>query len=365
MAHPLKIARFVTLGLASCSSPPDPINEYLHAIDFSGAVLVVAGDETVLRAGYGFAERELQVANSPAGVFRIGSLTKPLTSTAVLHAADRGVLGLDDSVCNYLRVCPHDWQPVRIHQLLSHTSAIPDLFGALPSAPVLETAAEIDKLLLARGAVPLESDPGVAFSYSNFNYMLLGYVLEVASSVDWESYLRDSILSPVGAADSRYNDAWALIERRVRGYRERDDRVEPIEYKDHSAYAAGGLLSTVDDLRRWHGELVAGRVVSDSLFARAVTPGLGDYGFGWQVIEALGRTMHNHSGGISGFASHLAWYPAEELLIVLLSNIEDENVKAIGCDVARLVFADQDPPASTVAYLNRSSAERCAQRSLP
>ncbi len=355
----------LTLAVLGCTAPPNGIDRYLQDIEFSGAALVVQDERMVLRRGYGFAERELGVSNTPEGVFRIGSLAKPLTSTALLHAVDRGYLQLDDSICNYVRFCPPDWLSVQVHHLLSHTSGVPDLFGALPSAPLLETTAVIDTLLGSRTTIALRSTPGAAFAYSNFNYMLVGYVLEAATNVDWESYLRDSVLVPIGAVDTRYDDAWSLIERRVRGYRRGAGGIQPIEYKDHSAYAAGGLLSTVDDLHTWHGALVRGEIISDSLVARATTPVLDDYGLGWQIIEALGRPMHNHTGGISGFASHLAWYPAQHLLIVLLSNVEEANVKAIACDLARIVFKETDLPSPSADWLDRPTTVRCARQSLP
>lgn len=360
----MDVVPLLILLLPGCVSPADPVDQFLTDIGFSGAALVVQSGEIRLQAGYGFAERELGVPNTPDGVFRIGSLTKPVTSSALLRAVDNGSLRLESPVCDFLRVCPEAWAGVELHHLLAHTSGIPDLFGALPSAPVLETRAVIDELLENRGEIALRTPPGTAYAYSNFNYMLAGYVLEVATGVSWESFLRDSLLLPVGAVNTRYDDAWTLIEGRVRGYRSEAGQIRPIEYKDHSAYAAGGLLSTVDDLRRWHEAFVAGRIVSDSLVTRATTAGLGDYGLGWQVIEALGRPLHNHTGGISGFTSHLAWYPTEEVLIVLLSNLADENVKALACDVARLVFDEPELPSADPTWLERPTAERCQQRSL-
>ncbi|MCH7717050.1 MAG: beta-lactamase family protein [Gemmatimonadetes bacterium] len=359
----MKAMLFVALTLLNCAPASNPVDQFLLSIDFSGAALVVADGNVIVRAGYGAADRELNVPNTAEGVFRIGSLTKPLTSTAVLHAVESGILRLDDPVCEFIRVCPEEWRAVAIRQLLNHTSGIPDLFGVLASAPVLETTAEVDRVLRERVSVPLRTNPGIEFAYSNFNYVLAAYVLEVASGEDWESYLRKYILSPVGAVHTRYDDAWTLVDGRVHGYTQADGRVRPIAYKDHSGYAAGGLLSTVDDLRRWHEAFVEAAIINNASVELAVTPYRGDYGFGWQVIEALGRPLQNHSGGISGFTSHLAWYPDERLLVVLLSNVEGTDVKAIACDIARIVFADPDQPSATRVWLERSSADRCRQGS--
>jgi CubicO group peptidase (beta-lactamase class C family) len=204
-----------------------------------GAVLVERGGETLLRAAYGPAEAELDVANRPEAVFRIGSLTKPFTATAVLRAVERGEMALDDRICSSLSPCPSSWSGVTVHHLLSHTSGIPDSFGRLEAVPVEETAAELGRVLaeLVEEGEALDSAPGEAYRYSNFDYVLLGVLLELAEGAPWAEVLAREIFRPLAMTGTAYDDVWALVPGRVRGYRLRNGSLANTEYDDHAACA--------------------------------------------------------------------------------------------------------------------------------
>jgi len=155
----------------------------------SGAVLVAQGGRPLLRMAFGVAEAEHAVPNTPDSVFRIGSLTKTVTAAAALAEVAAGRLRLEDSICGFLPSCPEPWRPVSLHHLLSHTSGVPDLFGNVEAAPVLETRRAIDQAIVAAESTALLAAPGEVYAYSNFNYMLVGYALEVASGKPWEEVL--------------------------------------------------------------------------------------------------------------------------------------------------------------------------------
>lgn len=337
--------------------------QYLHTrslrTGFSGAVLVTHNGEVLLREAFGYANRELKVPLTVDHIFRIGSLTKPITAAAVVLLAEKDKLKLDDSVCKYLRVCPEEWNEVALKHLLSQTSGIPDLFGDLESAPVRKTAEEIDRLLIERKSVPLKNKPGVTSSYSNFNYMLLGYVIETASGKYWEDYLIDSFFKPLGMKHTRYDDVWAIVEGRATGYGMHNGVESNIEYDDHSAFAAGGLRSTLDDLQAWHNTYIDDRIISREGREASTAPFRDHYGLGWQVLHLFGRRMYNHTGGIDGFSSHLAYYPDEDLLIIVLSNFEKEDSKATACDLAAIVLNSQPLPSGDAQWLKLPREERC------
>lgn len=333
-----------------------------HETSFNGAVLVQQRGITLLRAAYGMAEHELQVPLSPDHIFRIGSLTKPITATGILLLVDQGKLSLSDPVCTFLESCPASWEPVTVHHLLTHTSGIPDLFGNLPDAPVRETRAEIERLLTSRNDIPLRSVPGAMYQYSNFNYMLLGYITEIVAEQFWENFLMAQVFDPLGMRNTRYDDVWTLVPERARGYAFRNNRLEHAEYEDHSAYAAGGLRSTVDDLATWHAAYWEERLLSDTLRTAALQPYAGQYGYGWQILTLFDRSMHNHSGGIGGFSSHLAYYPSEDLRIIVLSNVEGENAKGTACDLAALLFDATPPPQTNRNWLAQPTPHRCHQK---
>ncbi|HYY55768.1 MAG TPA: serine hydrolase domain-containing protein, partial [Pyrinomonadaceae bacterium] len=167
----------------------DYMNAAVKAGRFSGAVIVAQNGHALLSKGYGMASLELNAPNSAQTRFRIGSLTKQFTATAIMMLQERGKLNVQDSVCKYVPKCPQTWAGVTLHHLLTHTSGIPDLLGfadftrtmALPS-PVADTVGRFrDK--------PLEFKPGDRFKYSNSGYVLLGYIIEIVSSESYEDFL--------------------------------------------------------------------------------------------------------------------------------------------------------------------------------
>ena len=333
-----------SLGASDTSS--DRLSLYMQRraeAGFSGAVLVTRQAEVLLREGYGLAERELGVRNTPETVFRIGSVSKPLVATAVLKLVARGSLSLDALLSKYLPNCPPAWQQVRVQDLLSHTSGIPDVFGKVASGPPSQLRKLIDNTLLEMEDFALRSQPGSTYAYSNFGYLLLAYIIEIADQNPWFEVLRRDVIKPATMHQTRYDDVWDVVPNRARGYRRQQDVIRNTEYKDHGAFSAGGLLSTVDDLHRFVTALDNDKLLPVDLQKRMTTPVLGNYGLGWQVTRSFDRPVINHTGGIGGFSAHVAYYSTEELFVTVLSNIENEPVKAMACDLAALVFGTHQP----------------------
>lgn len=307
---------------------------------FSGVVLIGRGDKVVFEEAYGLADADLQVPMRIGYRFRIGSLTKPITASAVVVAVDRGLLALDQPVCWQLPSCPESWARVTVRHLLTHSSGITDHFGDLKAVPVEATAQELRRVLESLPSDErLRADPGTEYAYSNFNYVLLGSVLEQVAGAPWETILRQWVFEPLGLNTMSYDDVYAIVEDRVRGY-ERDDTLglRNIDYDDHAAYAAGGLLSTAGDLFRWSRGMLTGKLFSAQLVQESLTPNLGDYGYGWQVRTFFDRTIYNHTGGIDGFSSHLAHYPDDGITIVVLTNVANDSAILRSCDVAARLF---------------------------
>ncbi len=249
-------------------------------------------------------------------------------------------------VCS--RRAPRSWDDVTVRRLLTHSSGIADHFGDLESVPVEQTVEELHRVLDALPPdEPLRAAPGTEYAYSNFNYVLVAALLERVVGASWETILREWIFEPLGLRTMAYDDVYAIMEDRVRGY-ERDDTLglRNIDYDDHAAYAAGGLLSSAGDVFRWSRGMLTGKLFGSRLVAESLVPYQGDYGYGWQVRRFFDRRIYNHSGGIDGFSSHLAHYPDEGLTIVVLSNVENDSAILRACDVAGRLF---DWPVVTVS----------------
>ena len=154
------------------------VDEYMNAAvkfnHFSGSVLVARDGQPVISKGYGMANYELNVPNTPQTVFRIGSITKQFTAMAIMMLQERGKLNVNDPICKHLENCPAVWQPVTIRHLLTNTSGILN-YTELSGFDKMSTRAELVDLFRDK---PLEFTPGEKFAYSNSGYYLLGLIIE-------------------------------------------------------------------------------------------------------------------------------------------------------------------------------------------
>jgi CubicO group peptidase (beta-lactamase class C family) len=307
---------------------------------FSGAVLMARQGDILLSAGYGEADRDRHLLNTAQTRFRLGSLTKQFTAMAILILQERGVLTVQDPICTHLADCPTRWQAITIHQLLTHTSGVPDFtllpgYRAtmeLPSSPAQTIARVRDQ--------PLEFLPGEKFRYSNSGYVLLGAIVEQASGSTYEAFLQDHIFAPLQMVNSGYDhNAGDLAV----GYRDRSTQADFIDMS--GPFAAGSLFSTVADLYRWNQALSTDQLVSQASLDVMFTPFApildgGGYGpgYGWFIGKEGDRPIASHEGGISGFHSLITRYPSDHVFITILSNREDANLAEIQAQLINMLF---------------------------
>lgn len=300
---------------------------------FMGTVLVAQGDRLLLDKGYGFANLEWNIANTPDTRFRIGSLGKQFTAAAILLLEERGKLKLSDPVKTWWPDAPASWDGITLFNLLTQTSGIPD-FAATPD---FGDTMKLKKTLAERIATirdkPLEFVPGETFSYSNTNYALLGAAIEKASGVSYAKFLQDNIFAPLGMTSSGC-ESDALVPHYASGYGRRDGAIVHASYIDMSAVGGAGVLfSTTHDLLLWERSLMGGKLLSATSLKKMMTPFRdgwgpgapfqGGYGMGVYVGTALdGRREISHTGDIPGFMSLMAAYPDDRLFVIVLSNIQ-------------------------------------------
>ena len=192
---------------------------YVEARKFSGTVLIARGADVLFSKGYGLAQAEWNAPCTPSAKFRLGSLTKPFTATAVLQLVAAGKLGLDDPICNHLKSCPATWRDVKVSELLNHTSGIPDymqLASFWNDFLMLKTR---EQMVASFSSAPLQFPPGSRFSYSNSGYYLLGLIIENVTGQRYEDVLRKNILDPLDMADTGYDHEGPILPQRAAGYR--------------------------------------------------------------------------------------------------------------------------------------------------
>ena len=332
---PFPILAVLLIAPLCLAATPDQVAEidrlFAEAYPASGpgaAVLVVQDGKTLLRKGYGMAELELGVPIAPDMVFRVGSVTKEFTAACVLQLAEAGRLSLDDPVEKYLPDFPSGGRSVTIEQLLTHTSGIrsytdmPGWFGA--SMREDRSPREVEALF---DGEPFDFEPGTGWHYDNSGYVLLGEILEKVTGKSYADLVTETIFRPLGMNDTHYGSDAPIVPKRVAGYLKSPIGVVNAPFLSMTQpYAAGALVSTVDDLARWHAALDAGKILSSESRRRMWTPkhlpdGMDTrYGLGWIVWSLDGHPVVEHGGGINGFQTANLRLPDEHIYVAVLSN---------------------------------------------
>ncbi len=297
---------------------------------FNGAALVADHGRVVFEKGYGLANMEWNIPNTPDTKFRLGSITKQFTATLVMQLVEQGKIDLTATISRYLPDYP---QPaagrITIHELLNHTSGIPG-YTELPKFGAKSREASKPSDFVAffskRG---LLFEPGSKFSYSNSGFFLLGVILEKITSKPYERLLRERILDPAGMHDTGYDSTAPLLPKRAWGYDSTLNGYRNASFIDMSLpFSAGSLYSTAEDLFRWDRALYTDRILSRASKDKMFTPGLSDYGYGWFIRKGAVTTVE-HDGGINGFNTLISRDLEPQRLIVLLNNTGGAPVDAM------------------------------------
>lgn len=328
------------------------ITDYLDRLNAAGnvtaSILVAKGNDILLSKGYGMADEDENIANTPQTRFRIGSNTKQFTAMAILMLQDHGKLHVQDHLCQYITNCPPDWQPITLEELLIHTSGIPDYTNFSDFPNVIGSPVTVEALIDRFKTATLEFTPGSQWSYSNSGYVLLGYIIEKLSGKSYADFLSQNIFEPLHMNNTGYDSNTPSLPDHATGYL--SEGVKPVFLDMSEFYAAGALYSTVTDLLLWDQALMTGQLVShaalDSMFTVhipcptggcALSTDLG-YGYGWFIADQSGHRYNYHWGRIDGFKSSNGFYPHDQVIVIVLSNLETTNTWGISVDLGSMVL---------------------------
>lgn len=312
--------------------------------EISGSVIVTKGGETVFSAGYGLANREHNVPNTPDTKFRIGSITKQFTALGILMLRDRGRLDVTDWVGQHVPGLPASWRDLTIHQLLTHTSGIMHSWALPGFTETMAVPTTLDETLARFFDQPLLFEPGTDFTYSGVGYFLLAKVIEVVSGQPYADFLRAEIFEPLGMRDSGADRPMAILAQRASGYQRSESGVVENAPDIFMPLLTGGgnLYSTVGDLARWDRALTEHELVSEAAYELMYRAELEQYAYAWRVAELDGRQVLSHSGGLPGFAAFNLRIPAEEIDVVVLTNLTPGPVAQVARELAQ-VLLDASP----------------------
>jgi CubicO group peptidase (beta-lactamase class C family) len=317
-----------------------------------GAAVVLDG-EPVWSAGFGMSDLEDSAPATSSTLFRLGSISKPITATAILQFWERGKLDLDAPVQKYCPAFPQKEWPITTRELLGHLGGIrhynPDGKGDIPEDSARHFAS-MEESLRIFAADPLAAKPGTEFHYSTYGYTLLGCVLEGASSQKYVDFVRENIFKPAGMAQTQADDFFAVIPHRTRWYhKDKSGIVHNAGVLDSSyKIPGGGLISSADDMAQFEAAILADKFLKRStrdVMWTSLKTADGKptgYGLGWGISDKLGVHMAAHTGGQQGTSTAFAVVPDRRAGVVVLANMDNVDSGNLGDQILKIVLDLKD-----------------------
>lgn len=316
------------------------LDNYYKAKLFSGVALIAQDGAIIWSKGWGMADRQQAIANTPQTRFRIYHMTMQFTAAALLLLEQEGKLTMADPICNYLDDCPAAWQPVTIHHLLSHTSGIPDYFDIAEREMNTYTrqGATLAELVALFHDQPLSFPPGEQRVWSRSGFVLAGLIIERVSGQPYGDFVEQHLFQPLGMTHSGYGAPAAGM---ALGYSSGSAK-DPVAIDISAFYAAGGLYSTAEDLFRWNEALYNGQLLDETRLQKmltwhATTANNQGSGYGIVVSEEDGRKWAGNAGAFTGYAARIVRYLDERVTLVLIGN-QDMEIFALGEPLDKLFF---------------------------
>lgn len=310
------------------------------------SVALVADNQLRWSAGYGFADLENFVPARALTVYRLGSISKPVTAVAVMQLVERGLLDLDAPVQKYCPAFPQKQWPVTARHILGHLSGIRHYnsdaeFDSTRFYPTVAAGLAMFK------DDPLLHEPGTKYTYTTHGYSVLGCAVEGASGKKFTDYVRENIFGPAGTERMRADSVADLIPGRAQGYRRNPDgtlRNSPLADNSYKI-PGGGFVSTVEDLARFAAAVQTWKLVrretAEQMFTKQRLRDKTEttYGLGWQVgATADGRRTVSHGGAQQRVSTLLYTRPDQNLAVALMTNVEGTRLGDLAAQIADAVL---------------------------
>lgn len=319
------------------------------------AYLISYQGKTLESGGVGKANLEWNLSNTENTVFRLGSISKPITAIAILQLAERGKLNLDQPISIYAPDLPAHMGAVSMRQILSHRSGLAEHAFDESLMPFIWQPMTTNKIIELQDGKPKDFEPGTEYAYVNFNYVIAAHIVEQITSQSFVDFANNEIFAANDMENSHYDEHDPIIPNRAEFYDQHDGVVKNSADIDMShVSAAGALLSSATDMGHWAQYLVDGKLVSPALLAEAWTPApLPDgsptkYGLGFNVEEMEGERVIWHTGLTPGAQAAFDLAPDSEIFIILLSNgFHLPNTGKLVDDMMKIMLTASQSESST------------------
>ena len=301
------------------------------------AVMVVDDGARALVATWGLAVVEDGVPVRADTNFRLASLTKQFTATAIMMLVEEGELSLTDTLPELFPGFPDYGANVTLRHLLQHNSGLVDYESLVPD----DYAGQVSDRDALRYMLEVDHTyfpPGSEYRYSNTAYAMLAVLVEERSGLPFAEFLERRIFGPLGMDGTvAFQDGISTVPQRALGYTVEDGAILPSDQSTTSAVLGdGGIYTSLDDYYRWDQALYTERLLSRDSLEQMWTANFGDYGLGWRVDTEDGRRRLHHDGSTSGFRNYVIRYPDERMTVLVLTNRRAPDVKPLAEAVAEL-----------------------------
>lgn len=348
--------------LVNSVSKPNPLDskkqrinqlfeEWNHKDSPGASVAIVKNGEILFSNGYGMANLEYDIPNSSKTVFNIASVSKQFTAFSIALLADNNQLSLDDDIRKYLSELPDFGKKITISNLVHHTSGLKDFFELLMMSgwlldDVISEKKIMETILNQR---TLNFEPGEDYLYSNTGYILLAKIVEKVSGLTLSEWAHKNIFEPLKMKNTFFNDDYeGIVKNMAYSYRE-DKNTFKKEIHSATIVGAGGLFTTAEDLALWVLNFDTVEIGNKNIMSQIYQCGVlnngktTDYAFGQEVTHYKEIPFVVHGGGIAGYRTYLCRFPAQNLAIIVLSNLASFNPKKKAMQVADLYLKDSFP----------------------
>lgn len=326
------------------------VTSFMSANNAPGlSAAVILEGELRWSEGFGMADLENSSPATSSTLFRLGSISKPISATAVLQLWERGKLDLDAPVQKYCPEFPQKEWPITTRQLLGHLGGIrhyrPDGKGDVPEDSARHFSSMQESLQLFAND-PLVAKPGTKFNYSTYGYTVIGCALEGAGSEKFVEYLHKNVFDPAGMDQTRDDDFFTVIPHRTRWYhKDKSGIVRNAGVLDSSyKIPGGGIISSADDMAKFEaailGDKLLKRSTRDLMWASLKTTDGKEtgYGLGWGIMDRFGLHILAHTGGQQGTSTAFAVVPGRNAGVVVLCNMDDADVNQLAMQILRIAL---------------------------
>ena len=338
------------------SNKIEKIDQYLSVYEaekeFSGFILIGSPEEIIYQKGFGYADYDNKIPNSINTVYRIGSITKMMTSVAMLKCQEKGYLQLDDTVDKYIPEYTKGSQ-VTIRHLLSNTSGIPDWSVTLWSFMKRGKPYSFDHVLKRINRQELKYQPGDDWNYSNPNFILAGEIIERVSGVSIGEFFENEIFLPLNMDQTGFGDNGKIVNEAIGYSRLSPKPTIPKKLNHEFSFAAGNVYSTPLDMIKWLSALHSDQLLNEEQKNEMFFPygQLTDnifYGFGSFIgsRKINGKEWHfiSHSGGVTGFSCIVTVNEETGHMFIILGNyrniLDIYKEEVIEGELVRMFFED-------------------------